>query len=354
MQLIVVRSVRAIAGVAVLFLYCSNCSISDRGSSEEFIQLPRQFVPIESTIKEVEYIALETDDAHLLGSHVDILADSSSWFLLDKGNGRLYRYSDSGLFLNEIGHRGNGPGEYVQIQDVQVIKDTVLVFAFPFKLIYYDVEGVFIKEEEIEGLGDNSIKVGNGILTYRGYRPDEKYRLSYYLRDSRKDFLFSKRHVINMSTGDPVFSMSNDSISVVDSYNNTVYVFSDGKLSPFVSFDFGKYAIPEEFYHFSDPYKGGEYLLSRDFARISRFVLNGDEWLAEIPLQSGDSVVTVYCYKSHNGIRWFKQRLGDTFFSSFKLLINNEIIALIDPSVLSCPTPQFSSDNYVVAKIRIN
>ena len=61
----------------------------------------------------IELISLETRDDFLLD--VDpfprILLKDSLIFL--RGNGRIYSFNTFGMFLNQIGERGQGPSEYV-------------------------------------------------------------------------------------------------------------------------------------------------------------------------------------------------------------------------------------------------
>ena len=345
-----------------------SCKSSTSGqAAQNIIHMPLKFDALEAWVKSIEIVPLDGDDTHLLGSRVEIDTDGKDWFIADKENGKLFRYSGEGRFLNEIGRRGNGPGEFLKLQDYQFSGDTVVVFSFPDRMYSYSKDGQYYNLTSVPGLGDNSILLGNGILTYRGYRPDNKYRLSYIGESRTEHYLGYGHRVMNMSTGDPVFAAKNERVFVVDSYNSTVYVFSEEEgFLPYVTFDFGKYNIPEDFYRYSDPFKGAQFLLERDFARVSRFIVGDAGWLAEIAVQTKTGVTLCYCYSFQGGIVWFKQSAEDPFFSSFRRFENNCLIAVIGPEssekvitifkdrIVNPDAIQSITDNYVIAKIRFD
>ena len=350
----------------VFFILAVNCCTERIPVSERVISMPLKFSSLEALIHDIELIPLETDGIHLLGSRVELLSDSLCWYLVDKDNGNLFRYSINGSFLNNIGHRGNGPGEFLTLQDVQLVEDTLVVFSFPDRIKRYRKDGSSIDTRIQSGLGDNSLMLRNGVLTYRGYRPDNKYRLSYIGLEGNTDYLPSNHHVLNMSTGDPVFSQYADSIWVIDSYSPTVYCYTEQNcFEAYLTFDFGKYTIPEDFYLFSSPIKGSEYLLGRDFARVSRFIPGKDGWLAEIPIQSPSRVTMAYCLNKRGSIHWFKQVEKDPFFSAFRQIHDGSLYAAIEPDAIRGMSKQIrrkivnhdsltpSDDNYVIAKIRL-
>ena len=358
----------------ILWTLCLLPACADAGkqsaiqmpAEERILTMPEKFEALEGLIQDIEIIPLETDDAHLLGSHVELLSDSLCWYLVDKDNGNIFRYSSNGSFLNKIGQRGNGPGEFIRLQDVQLVEDTLVVFSFSGSINRYRKDGSSIDTQNLSGLGDNSIWLDNGVLTYCGYRPDNKYRLSYIGLEGNTDYLPSGHHVLNMSTGDPVFSQYADCIWVIDSYSPTVYCYTEqNNLEAYLTFDFGKYQIPEDFYRFSSPIKGSEYLLGRDFARVSRFIPGKDGWLAEIPIQSPSRVTMAYCLNKRGSIHWFKQVEKDPFFSAFRQIHDGSLYATIEPDAIRGMSKQIrrkivnhdsltpADDNYVIAKIRL-
>ena len=337
---------------------------SEHNNHSLTVSMPNIFTDIKEIIDRIELVALENDGNHFLGSRVELLTDSCSWYLVDKENGRIYRYSEQGKFLNSIGERGKGPGEYVRIQDFQLYGDSVVVFSFPEKILFYNKTGVFLGSKTVKGLGENSFLSNSFLLTYRGYRPDSDFRLICFDDSGKKSFLPSKKHVLNLATGDPVFSTMGDHISVIDSYSNTIYTFHNNSLDAFVTFDFGNYNIPDQFFKFSSPYEGAEFLLSTTFARIVRICGNINCWLAEVELQGRDEVERAYCLMSQEDCCWFKLDSSAPLFATFRNYIDGELIALVDSSLISNLSPDLkkkivnphvieNSDNYVIAKIRL-
>ena len=94
-----------------------SCKSSTSGpAAQNIIHMPLKFDALEAWVKSIEIVPLDGDDTHLLGSRVEIDTDGKDWFIADKENGKLFRYSGEGRFLNEIGRRGNGPGEFLKLQ----------------------------------------------------------------------------------------------------------------------------------------------------------------------------------------------------------------------------------------------
>lgn len=60
----------------------------------------------------IEYIPLETTDDCLIGDEFSLIVASQDIFVHHFLEKKIYRFDKSGKFLNFIGKRGQGPGEY--------------------------------------------------------------------------------------------------------------------------------------------------------------------------------------------------------------------------------------------------
>ena len=65
-------------------------------------------------------IALETSDACIIRNIQSIDYYDNRLFILDDESNALYVFADDGSFIQRIGHRGNGHGEYVEISDFSI------------------------------------------------------------------------------------------------------------------------------------------------------------------------------------------------------------------------------------------
>lgn len=72
-------------------------------------------------IKDIEYIPLETTEHCLLGDISKVLYKDDRYYILDKNQNRgIYIFNKDGNFLSSINKQGEGPGEYIEITDMDV------------------------------------------------------------------------------------------------------------------------------------------------------------------------------------------------------------------------------------------
>lgn len=346
----------------VLFASCSDYD-------GEVAILPSSFDSMDEFIDSVELIPLQQSPNHYLGSMVELSSNDDSWIVYDKPNCKIHRYSKDGEFLNSIGHRGNSLSEFLTIQNVQILDSICIVFSIPDKVNRYTLDGTFVRSELHPLLGDNTILLSEGYLSYMGYKPTIDHRLRLIHEDEiEKEYLQTQHHVLNMMSGEPVFYEHKGFISIVDSYSDIVYSYNNERLDPIIKFDFGDYEIPDEFYRYSDVYEGAEFLLESKFARVSRFMGNDNTLFAEVVLQNGSEAHCVYAVKRNNLWKWFDVKDEYTLFEgAFREFEGNTLIAILDAeAVYNLPAKVrskvtnsevmnsiYEEGNYVIAKVRL-
>lgn len=84
--------------------------------------------PLAENISSIELIPLETDSEHLVGGVTDLTIAGDSYIVMDLINNNIFRYSADGKFLGRIGQKGNGPEEYIRINDIQYRDGTFASF----------------------------------------------------------------------------------------------------------------------------------------------------------------------------------------------------------------------------------
>ena len=104
--------------VAVIILM-SSCRQQPSLNGLEAINIINKDRPIELDIYDIvdsiSYIPLETSEKCLLGELQRTKRDGDFYFVEDaKG---LFVFGKDGRFLNEIGHKGNAPGEYLYMDN---------------------------------------------------------------------------------------------------------------------------------------------------------------------------------------------------------------------------------------------
>jgi hypothetical protein len=112
-------------------------------------------------------IGSEEDDEHyLFGRILDIAVDSDDdVYVLDNGFGRVRKYSSDGIYLQNIGREGEGPGEFQFPTAIAVDDSTKLYVAASGKVSVFDSSGDFKKQFKL-GVPGNIVRsvrtAGNG------------------------------------------------------------------------------------------------------------------------------------------------------------------------------------------------
>lgn len=289
-----------------------------------------------SLVERIDLIPLQTKNAPLLGSRIELFPMNDSYIVSDMENSQVFRYSREGHFLNSIGTRGNGPGEYINIHNVQTTAERVIVFSAPDKVLHYDLEGRLCHEIHMKELGTQSWVVPEGLLAYYSFGSGRGHRAGLWEEDVEIPYLEDDINVIHFSAGAPVFSEWGGRTYFTDAYTPTVMVYSNKTVAPQITVDFKNAAIPEEFYEFDDPFAAMEFLLKRRFALIQRYYTNDRYQFLEVFVQDKDKMEAKYGIARDGEWNWFYLgKVGTSpLAGSFRSIDNRALYCLIDPYLI--------------------
>ena len=124
-------SIRLLAGVIAVLATLSSCAdrVVNNSSSVDmdFKNLSPNKYSVEGAFSKISCIQLETNDSCLIGS-IKKAACIGDTIVLLTDNKKIYSFSKaSGDFLQEIGHQGEGPDEYLEATNFAVTNDRHIV-----------------------------------------------------------------------------------------------------------------------------------------------------------------------------------------------------------------------------------
>ena len=97
----------------------------------------------------IRYVPLETKDECLLNEELQVIVSSQYIFIHDFLADKVYRFdANNGKFLNTIGKRGQGPGEYQKLFGIyvdDVYRKCYLMDSYANKIYIYDYNGKYVK-----------------------------------------------------------------------------------------------------------------------------------------------------------------------------------------------------------------
>lgn len=210
-------------------------------------------------IQFVHFIKLETSDKCLLGVVQKIELNNGDLFIKDDQN-KVFRFDVNGKFLNTIGQKGKGPGEFLGVRDFSVFGNSVWVYHRQV-LHEYDLEGNFIrsinlrKSKKLAYSSTRNIEATkDGIYLYNGYLEEwvEHSNQWVYLLDVEgdkfriKDIGIPHNPEIDygiMMEQEHHFSRHGENTLFFGFYKDTVYHMKDQEVLHKYAFDFGAYAL---------------------------------------------------------------------------------------------------------------
>lgn len=372
------KKIEGMLALALLLAGCAQPAVQNVNENVVTVGRSNSVAPLADIVDHIELIPLETGLPFLLGVDPMLTLSDDSFVLTDTRTGRVLAFNRDGSFRCRVGVKGRGPGEYPMILSSQVAANgSVTVFSYPDKVLFYGADGEFVREEHREDIGTQSCLVPEGMLVYFGYGSGRPGRAALMGDDgSRTDFLPTSAKIINMTPNTPVFTFYRDTVYFTDTYNPVVYAYKDGKIREEVTFDFGKTAIGEDFYHYSDPYEATNSIMQSPigFSLVRRYLKDDRYQFLEEFCQKGEEVTFHYGFESDGTWKWFSFGKGvdnpfsgmmqDLYGNSLYFLMNSEVLAgkdhgmggdlaqlralVSNPEVLDRVTPD---DNPVVARL---
>jgi hypothetical protein len=140
--------------MAPLMLFAlSGCGGREGGTSDNVISITVHERSIDGTINladivdSVTYIPLETTNESLLDRIVEVFFVDDT--VLVRVNSRVFLFDKNGKYLRKISRQGRGPGEYLDLSQMmfdEVGRRIIILDGYADRLLYYDMEGRFVKD----------------------------------------------------------------------------------------------------------------------------------------------------------------------------------------------------------------
>lgn len=116
---------------------------------EEMLKQENTVLNLSNEVDKIDIVPLETTAQSLLTEIEEIEITDSNIFVRDIKDG-VFRFSREGLFLNKIGKRSQGPGEYLYVYQMNVYQNKILLSEHytdsgQQRIQFYNYEGRFLQ-----------------------------------------------------------------------------------------------------------------------------------------------------------------------------------------------------------------
>ena len=208
---------------------------------------------IESTdiLTDIRIVPLETKSESLVGRIKNIIIKNGHIYVADRST--VFKFDENGVFETKISRQGRGPGEYYNIDDMEIGENgNPFVYCSSYKKIFeYDWSGKLINTTDVDFYG-YSIFIANdsSLFLFQGsngdknkvsrYKDNKLIQNHIYLDGHLKDYLFA--------AGLRNFSTFNGRTYFYERYNDTIYQLVNDEFVPQFVVNYNGRNIPKSYF----------------------------------------------------------------------------------------------------------
>lgn len=211
-----------------------------------------------SLVEIMRLVALESKEEALIGRMDKIIASDSVIVILDKMFSKdVFAFDWNGNFLYKISNIGDGPGEYVDVFDIDISGPYLYLSDRGRKIIRFDkYTGKFIEEYPFTNWTGTDFVVShtdNRAIFCRNFGHDDAVEaqlvkcliFSAQLSDTDYTCLFPYEDYFKNETYSPrvIFPRNGDQLLIAPPYSYQIYRYKDRQTEPFIYLDFGDRAF---------------------------------------------------------------------------------------------------------------
>ena len=230
-----------------------------------------------SFVDSISYIRLETSDECLIGKIADVTFSDENIFVLDEYKQVIWIFNKKGKYLTQIAKKGNGPGEYTKISQIEYDKVTKQILALDLwtkTILYYDLNGNFIRKVQLEiYVSDFKIVPQGGYIISNAERA--KSDAGIYLANAqgkviRKLVMKSPKHMHPYNAYKELYDYNDTIAFIAPNFENGIYHYTYDSLE--LKYPFKFYPKIKNVYKENTYKKNGD-----DFTRT--MYMEGKKWI---------------------------------------------------------------------------
>lgn len=148
--------------------------------------------------KSIKYVPLETNNTVLLSDELQVYYTKEYLFIGDQQTNLFYRFDKDGKFINAIGKKGGGPGEYTQALFFFVdekLNDFYIIGTQAKAIYVYDFSGTFKRKMDLTESPWGINKSGDNFVFY-----NNRFNRIRNASDTKELFLVNKDGKLIKST----------------------------------------------------------------------------------------------------------------------------------------------------------
>jgi hypothetical protein len=233
--------------ILILLAGCQQNKTVDLKSAELTLSIKidkeNPFLSADSVFKSVEYIPLETTDESIFYEIDKTVFEKDVFYILDYQASVILTFGKDGKFLGKLSRKGQGPEEYLSIDDFFISDDLIYILSQDNQRIYiYDTAFNFREYFEIHTHASKISCTDSDIYVYTNFSSRELKNIYIIDKESKKikhryaPFLREQRGGgYNKTT----FAFHDNTVYAFYPYDYSIYKLSETNQEKYISLDFG-------------------------------------------------------------------------------------------------------------------
>ena len=223
--------------LALLALSCTDQTTRE-GWDVDLMRNEQDSLPYSLFVDSIRYIPLEATDECIVGAVTDIAFSDDRMFIFDRKQQAVWVFDHQGRYRHCILHRGEGPGEYLHIDQFayDARHDRIAVLASgQGRILFYTPQGEYLKTVHLSIKAEDFRLTPQGdiILSRAGAdSPDAGIYIADSLGQNARPLVLRKENHLVYATYPWELCAYGDVVSfMAPNFDNGVYHWQDGKLT---------------------------------------------------------------------------------------------------------------------------
>ena len=245
-------------GKSIIILICLVTLVACNGkrdmsltNSFDVEKAPQKMIKMQEVIPNFTIVPLETNDESLIQYVKKVILYDDLIFILDDQGPLVAIFDKKGKFVQTIGRKGNGPGEFYFPTDfiIDPKRNQLELFdGFRRQILIYDLQGNFRKRIPISVDGHYFIKFDDETYLIYTNMWNEKRMPYKLLRIDKTGKLISKElpysEKMMQTVKSPFVQIGADRYIFSEHSNDTIFEITRKKIRPFIYINLGKGGMP--------------------------------------------------------------------------------------------------------------
>ena len=200
-------------------LFSCHSAFDEAVTYTAYLSNPKPYLSLSTFMKEMHSVKLQLPSPYFWGVVDEVILKNDNYFVVDKRQNIVFRFAKDGTFLNTIGKRGQGPGEYACMSNFFTNDTSVFVCDIGARTIYnFSFDGKLLNTVKISHalVFDDIAVLPNGHFLCHRLSDDENGRGIWTV----DQFGGNRKEVLEYKQGSPY----------IHSDWNTLYIKSDAQI----------------------------------------------------------------------------------------------------------------------------